>query len=113
MSDLGNKEVMAKNIQDLMDKRGITRNQLADALDFKYTTMADWLRGKTYPRIDKIELMANYFGVSKSRLVENQEGKSDKKPVEITDNSNIFMFEGKPVSEEDMEIFKQILNRGK
>ena len=32
--------------------------------------MTDWLKAKTYPRIDKIELLANYFSVSKSDLVE-------------------------------------------
>lgn len=70
MSDLGNKEIMAQNIQRLMDKRGIDRNKICTDLGFKYTTFTDWVKGNTYPRIDKIEMMANYFGVSKSDLVE-------------------------------------------
>ena len=70
MSDLGNKAVMAENIQRLMDSRGIDRNKICADLGFKYTTFTDWVKGKTYPRIDKIELMANYFGVPKSELVE-------------------------------------------
>ena len=39
-------------------------------LGLKYTTFTDWVKGNTYPRIDKIELLANYFGVPKSELVE-------------------------------------------
>ncbi len=35
-------------------------------------TFSDWVNAKTYPRIDKIELMANYFGISKSDLVEDR-----------------------------------------
>lgn len=70
MSDLGNKKIMAQNIQRLMDSRGIDRNKICADLGFKYTTFTDWVKGKTYPRIDKIEMMANYFGVSKSELVE-------------------------------------------
>ncbi len=31
---------------------------------------------KTYPRIDKIELMANYFGISKADLVEEHTAQS-------------------------------------
>ena len=31
----------------------------------------DWVKGNSYPRIDKIELMANYFGISKADLVED------------------------------------------
>ena len=42
----------------------------SNRLDFKYSTVLDWLNAKTYPRIDKIEKMANYFGVEKSDLVE-------------------------------------------
>lgn len=71
MSDLGNKEVMAQNIQRLMNKYGKDRNDICRDLGFKYTTFTDWVNGNTYPRIDKIELMANYFNVSKSELVES------------------------------------------
>ena len=70
MSDLGNKAVMAENIQRLMDSRGIDRNKICADLGFKYTTFTDWVKGNTYPRIDKIEMMANYFGVPKSQLIE-------------------------------------------
>lgn len=72
MSDLGNKQIMAENIQRLMDEHGVTRRKLAADLGFSYTTLSAWLQGETYPRIDKIEMMADYFGVSKSALVERQ-----------------------------------------
>ena len=71
MGDLGNKAIMAENIQRLMDSRGIDRNKICADLGLKYTTFTDWVKGNTYPRIDKIELLANYFGVPKSELVEN------------------------------------------
>lgn len=72
MGGLGNKEIMARNIQYYMDKYGKTRNDMCDALGVKYTTFTDWVKGNSYPRIDKIELMANYFGISKSDLVEER-----------------------------------------
>lgn len=72
MSDLGNKEIMAKNIQYYMDKYEKTRQDMCDALGVKYTTFTDWVKGNSYPRIDKIELMANYFGISKADLVEER-----------------------------------------
>ncbi|MER0123212.1 XRE family transcriptional regulator [Streptococcus sp. ZJ100] len=61
---------MAKNIRYYMDKKGIDRNTLVADLGLKYMTVSDWVNAKTYPRIDKIELMANYFGIEKSDLVE-------------------------------------------
>lgn len=70
-SDLGNKAIMAKNIQYYMDLNRKSRNEMCDALGVKYTTFTDWVKGNSYPRIDKIELMANYFGISKADLVES------------------------------------------
>ncbi len=70
MSNLGNKAIMAKNIQYYMDLHNKTRNEMCDALGVKYTTFTDWVKGNSYPRIDKIELMANYFKISKADLVE-------------------------------------------
>ena len=67
-----NKQIMAQNIQRYMDQRGISRQQLCDALDIKYTTLRDWLKGITYPRIGKVEAMANYFGCEKSDLIEEK-----------------------------------------
>lgn len=60
-----------------MNKKGIDRNTLCSDLDLKYTTVRDWLKGITYPRIGKIELLANYFNVNKSDLIEDKSEKSD------------------------------------
>lgn len=72
MSGLGNKEIMARNIQKYMDLQGIDRTTLSKRLGVSYTTLTDWIKGNTYPRIDKIELLANYFGIAKSDLVEDK-----------------------------------------
>jgi repressor LexA len=82
MSDLGNKEVMADNIDFYLKKNSLTRKQMADDLDISYTTLSTWLQGKAYPRIDKIEMMANYFGVSKADLVEQHKNKKLSSNVE-------------------------------
>ncbi|MCO4330261.1 helix-turn-helix domain-containing protein [Staphylococcus hyicus] len=70
---LGNKQVMAKNISRLMKENNVGRKKLSDDLKVKYTTLSDWINAKTYPRIDKIELLADYFSVSKADLVEDKE----------------------------------------
>lgn len=72
MSNLGNKAVMAKNIKYYMELHNKTRNDMCDALGVKYTTFTDWVKGNAYPRIDKIELMANYFGITKADLIEDK-----------------------------------------
>lgn len=70
MGSLGNKEVMAKNIKRYMDIHNIDRKELASIAGVAYSTLSDWLNANKYPRIDKIEKMSNYFGISKADLVE-------------------------------------------
>ena len=71
MSGLGNKEIMAKNIKYYMGINNIRPKDICDVLKFPMATFSDWIHAKSYPRIDKIEMMANYFGISKSDLVED------------------------------------------
>lgn len=72
MSNLGNKATMAKNIKKYMVENGVTATDVCNTLGFPMPTFSDWIREKTYPRIDKIEKMANYFGIQKSDLIEEQ-----------------------------------------
>lgn len=72
MTSLGNKIVFSRNLKRLMDRTGKDRKQVCDDLGFKYTTFTDWYNGNKYPRIDKIEMLANYFGVMKSDLIEDK-----------------------------------------
>lgn len=78
MSDLENKAIMAKNIRYYMALHDKTRAELSRDLNIKYTTLTDWINEKTYPRIDKIELMARYFGIEKSDLIESKTVTSQK-----------------------------------
>lgn len=70
MGNLGNKKTMSKNLKKYLKLYNVSRTQLSESLDISYSTISDWVNGNAYPRIDKIEMMANYFGINKSDLVE-------------------------------------------
>ncbi len=72
MSDIGNKKIFSNNLKFYMTKNKKDRQQVCDDLDIKYSTFCDWYNGKKYPRIDKIELLANYFNIEKSDLIESK-----------------------------------------
>lgn len=71
MSNIGNKETMAENIQYYLNKSGKNQKDICTDLNFKESTFSDWVNAKSYPRIDKIESMAKYFHIDKAELVEN------------------------------------------
>lgn len=65
-----NKQVMSYNIELHLAKKGVTRKEAATAMGLSYSTFGDWCSGRAYPRIDKIEMMAHYFGCDKKDLIE-------------------------------------------
>ena len=76
MSSIGNKEVFARNLAIYLQRSGKSQREMAEIVGVSSSTFNEWLKAKKYPRIDKIEFLANYFGVLKSDLIEEE---SDKK----------------------------------
>lgn len=72
MSNLGNKKIFSENLKRYMNLYQKTRADICKDLNFAYTTFVSWETGVNYPRIDKIEKIANYFGIEKSDLIEEK-----------------------------------------
>lgn len=73
MGALGNKEILSKNLKKYITMSGKDRRELAKIWGFPYSTVSEWVNGRKYPRIDRIETMANYFGIQMSDLIEEKE----------------------------------------
>ena len=72
MSNIGNKETIGKNISYYLEKTGESQRELAEIVGVAPSTFNDWVKAKKYPRIDKIEIMANHWGILKSDLIEEK-----------------------------------------
>lgn len=72
MGNIVNKETMSENLKYYIDKSGKDRKELAEIWGFPYSTVTEWINGRKYPRIDRIEIMADYFGILKSDLIEKR-----------------------------------------
>lgn len=78
-----NKNIFATNLNKLMASHRKSRKDLSDALGISYFTITAWANGTKYPRMDKVELLANYFGVLKSDLIEEKEDDRNISPNEM------------------------------
>lgn len=67
-----NKNIFAENLNYYMKEYGKSRRDISEALGFSYYTVTDWVKGKKYPRMDKVEMLADYFGILKSDLIEKK-----------------------------------------
>lgn len=83
MSALGNKAIFSKNLKRYIEKSGKDRRELAEIWGFPYSTVTEWINGKKYPRIDRIEIMADYFGIQKSDLIEDKEISEKKEKTDV------------------------------
>ena len=69
---MDNKQIFSINLKRLMEQKGVSRQDLSNVLGVSYFTISDWVNGKKYPRMDKVEMLADYFHVLKSDLIEEK-----------------------------------------
>lgn len=65
--------IIVGNIRALLDKFDMTQAELADKIGVVPATVSAWFKGKSAPRMDKIDKIANVFNVSRSSLLKDVE----------------------------------------
>lgn len=70
MKGLGNAEILGRNLRRYIEMSGKLGKDIAADIGVSPSTFSEWANGKKYPRIDKIEMLANYFRIQKSDLIE-------------------------------------------
>ena len=122
MSDELQKQIFAKNLKRLMDISGKNQMDLMNDLNLSSSTVSSWCTGQKFPRMGKIQMLADYFNVMKSDLIEDK-----SEPPEtyyLNDDARDraqFMFENpeykvlfdasRKVKKEDIEFVKQMIDR--
>lgn len=75
MTELEQKKIFSRNLNRLIEKSDKRQIDIASDLHVSPQTLNTWVKGIAIPRMNKIQALADYFGVSKSDLV-------DTKPVD-------------------------------
>ncbi|WDC81729.1 helix-turn-helix transcriptional regulator [Ligilactobacillus ruminis] len=94
------------NIKDLAAQKKISVAELERTLGFGNGSISKW--NKQSPSADKLKKVADYFGVTIDYLL----GRPDRKEtnVELSDDDVIMTWRGKPLSDEDRELIRRIMN---
>ena len=61
-----------EKLQELRKKRGLTQEELADALYVSRTAISKWESGRGYPSIDSLKEISNFFSVSIDDLLSSE-----------------------------------------
>lgn len=67
------REILAENLQFLMDEQKIDQRKIAEELNVSDMTASYWIRGMRYPRIDKLQALAELFNVKHSDLISDRD----------------------------------------
>lgn len=105
---MDNKNIFAENLNYYMDLHQKSRREVSEALDVSYYTFTDWVKGKKYPRMDKVEMLANYFGILKSDLIEEKKP-SSLKEIKLSEGEQILIDLFRKVPEDKQELVLQMI----
>lgn len=117
MSNIGNRETFARNLLYYINKHGKEQKEIAEIIDVAPSTLNAWVKGKKYPRMDKIELLANYFGILKSDLIEEPNSGKYRRNISVTGDEQklLELFRRVPESQQQMvlQMIEVALNTNK
>lgn len=103
------KEVFAKNLKKHMELNGKSRREVCAALGYSYFTFSDWVNGKKMPRMDKVEQLANYFGILKSDLIEDKKETAPENGSGLSEAKKQLLDLAENCSEEEAERLLQMM----
>ena len=72
MSDDEFRKIFSKNLNYFMSLNNKTQVDLINDLGFNKSAVSTWCNGTRLPRMDKVDVLAKYFGINRSDLIENR-----------------------------------------
>lgn len=92
--------------QKLLDMNGVKSADVARATGISNMTFSDWKKGKSTPKMDKIEKIAKYFGVTTDYMM----GKKSEVPSASMANDHLELIKlYSSLSEADQKAIMQIM----
>ncbi|MCI8284987.1 MAG: helix-turn-helix transcriptional regulator [Firmicutes bacterium] len=64
---------MYKKYVELRNREGVTDYRVAIETGITKSTFTDWKNGRSKPKVDKLKILADYFGVSIEYFLEESE----------------------------------------
>ena len=69
-TDFDSKIIFANNLKRYLQLTGKTQKEVAAAIGVTTGNFCDWMNCRSYPRMEKLQALADYFGIKKADLLE-------------------------------------------
>ncbi|WP_271436820.1 helix-turn-helix domain-containing protein [Staphylococcus hominis] len=80
------RKILSENLEQLMKEKNVTQMELSEAIGVSQSTISNWLKEIKYPRISKVQELADYFNVPKSRITEDKSVEQDTIAAHLDDD---------------------------
>ena len=103
-----------EKLQKLMDERNVRPVDISRATNIATSSFSDWKSGRSNPKLDKLQLLADYFGVPVSYFTDEEppataENKKTPKDLKRLLESEEITLNGRLFSPEDKEKMLKIV----
>lgn len=103
--------MIGQRIRDLRKQKRMSQTELAKSAGVSQTTVTAWETGKAEPSSSAVAKLADIFNVTTDYLLGRPNKHETKKDdVELSDDDVIMTWRGKPLSDEDRELIRRIMN---
>ncbi len=76
ITDIEQKKIFSKNLNKYLNKYSKSQKEVADAINVSPQTFNTWCQGIALPRMGKVQLLADYFHIDKSDLIDEKDATS-------------------------------------
>lgn len=77
MTDDERKQIFSRNLVNILNERNKSQIEVAKAIGVSQQTFNTWCRGIALPRMGKVQLLADYFNIKMTELLEESSGASE------------------------------------
>ncbi len=81
MTDEERKIIFSRNLSKYVNQTGLSQKEIADRIKVSPQTFNTWMKGIALPRMGKIQLLADYFHINKSDLIDENRNSETSAPV--------------------------------
>lgn len=124
MSDEDYRRIFARNLSRYMELCNKKQADIINDLGINKSAVSTWINGTRMPRMDKVQALADYFGINKSDLLEDKGTQEEDNSYYIDEDAKElaqFLFKNpeyrvlfdaaKDVSADDLEMVKTIIDK--
>ena len=118
------RNIFSQNLNYYMELNKKTQSDLVNDLGFNKSAVSTWCNGTRLPRMDKVEILAKYFHIQRSDLIEEKNTKEKDSSYYLNDDARemaefilknpeykVLFDASRKVKKEDIDFVKEMIER--